>query len=68
MKYALIDNEIHRRDHDGDTWWPISNEEAAHIVDVMNSFSAKSGEDKLMAIAALVADVQNTCPLKGTDQ
>lgn len=65
MKYALIDNEIHSKPSDADTFWPISNEEAQHIVDVMNSFSAKSGEDKLMAIAALVTDVQNTCPLKG---
>lgn len=73
MKYALIDHEIHIHQREQDTFWPISNEEAQHIVDVMNalskqSSSAKSGEDKLMAIAALVLDVQNTCPLKGTDQ
>ena len=64
MKYALIDNEIHARPSDQDTFWPISNEEAQHIVDVMNALSAKSAEDKLMAVAALVLDVQNTCPLK----
>lgn len=68
MKYALIDNEIHSRPSDQDTFWPISNEEAQHIVDVMNTLAAKSGEDKLMTIAALVLDVQNTCPLKGPDQ
>lgn len=68
MRYALIDGEIHSKPRGQDTFWPISNEEAQHIVDVMNSFSAKSGEDKLMTIAALVLDVQNSCPLKGTDQ
>lgn len=66
MKYALIDREIHVHHRDTDAWWPISNEEAQHIVDVMNVYEAKSAEDKLKAIAALVADVQNTCPLKGT--
>lgn len=64
MKYALIDGEIHIHQRDTDAWWPLSLAEAQHVVDVMNCFEAKSGEDKLAAIASLVADVQNSFPLK----
>lgn len=36
MKYALIDGEISIHQRDQDTFWPISLDEAQHIVDVMN--------------------------------
>lgn len=62
MKYALIDGEIHAKPRDQDVFLPLSLDEAAHVVDVMNSFETKSGEDKLAAIAALVLDVQNSFP------
>lgn len=64
MKYALIDGEIHARPRDGDVFLPLSLDEMQHVVDVMNSFETKSGEDKLAAIASLVAGVQNSSPLK----
>jgi rhodanese-related sulfurtransferase len=67
MKYTLIDNEIHIHQRDADTYWPLSIEEAQHVVDVMNAFETKSGEEKLAAIAVLVQDVQSVFPLKGTE-
>lgn len=37
MKYALVDGEIHIHQRDQDTYWPLSLEEAQHVVDVMNN-------------------------------
>lgn len=68
MKYTVEDGEIMIHQRDTDAWWPLSLAEAQHVVDVMNSFESKTGEDKLAAIASLVADVQNSFPLKGPDQ
>ncbi len=68
MKYTVEDGEIMIHQRDTDAWWPLSLAEAQHVVDVMNSFESKTGEDKLAAIASLVADVQNGFPLKGPDQ
>ena len=42
MKYALIDSEIHIHHREGDTYWPLSLEEAQHVVDVMNRMAASS--------------------------
>lgn len=67
MKYALIDGEIHRHDREQDLFLPLTLAEAQHVVDVMNAFHAKTGTDKLAAIATLVADVQNDLLLKGPD-
>lgn len=67
MKYALIDGEISSKPNDDAAYWPITNAEAQHIVDVMNAFEAKTGEEKLTAIASLVAAVQNGNSLKGTE-
>lgn len=67
MKYLLQDGEIMIHQRDQDTFWPLSLDEAQHVVDVMNALStAKTAEQKLEAIAALVLDVQNNHPLKGT--
>lgn len=38
MKYALIDGEIHIHQREADAWWPLSIEEAQHVVDVMNAY------------------------------
>lgn len=65
MKYDVHDGEIVIHQRDSDVFLPLSLAEMQHVVDVMNALNAKSGEDKLAAIAALVQDVQNDCSLKG---
>ena len=48
MKYTLIDGEIHLHQREGDTYWPLSLEEAQHVVNVMNGLFASSKTLALM--------------------
>lgn len=68
MKYALIDGEIHRHDSETAAFLPLTLAEAQHVVDAMNALTAKDGKEKLLAITALVTDVQNDASSKGPDE
>ena len=48
MKYALIDGEIMIHQREQDAYWPLSIEEAQHVVDVMNVLT----RDDLSRVAA----------------
>ncbi len=78
MKYALLDGEIHLHNREQDMFLPLTLAEAQHVVDVMNRLTdlpglgrpllddMKDGRDKLLAIAALVKDVQDNTSVEGT--
>ncbi len=81
MKYTVEDGEIMIHQRDTDAWWPLSLAEAQHVVDVMNYLTdvpgigrplldamKQNGDNQSATLASLVADVQNSFPLKGPDQ
>ena len=59
MKYALIDGEIHHRDSDTGDFWPVSLDEAQHIVDVMNMADAQPAlRDLVVALLHKLNDTE----------